>query len=137
MVKINQIFNKGFFMKVITGFEEFAEIMSGASIDVVKHKVMNLDKEDIFEIVILGKANCPFCEKAKMKVKFLQDKGVLENAIYCDVLNIGVDREDIIHIMSESLNKPVKTLPQILLKPSQGDIYYLVGGYTDLEALLA
>ena len=60
-----------------------------------------------------------------------------ENAIYCDVLNIGVDREDIIHIMSESLNKPVKTLPQILLKPSQGDIYYIVGGYTDLEALLA
>lgn len=137
MVKINQIFNKGFFMKVITGFEEFAEIMSAASIDVVKHKVMNLDKEDIFEIVILGKANCPFCEKTKIKVKFLQDKGVLENAIYCDVLNIGVDREDIIHIMNESLNKQVKTLPQILLKPSQGDIYYLVGGFTDLEALLS
>ena len=72
-----------------------------------------------------------------MKTKILQDKGVLENLVYCDVLNIGVDREDIIQIMSESLNKQVKTLPQILLKPSQDDIYYLVGGYTDLEALLS
>ena len=124
-------------MKIITNFEDFAEIMSVMSVDVLKHKVMKLDKDDIFEIVILGKANCQFCEKAKTKTKILQDKGVLENVVYCDVLNIGVDREDIIHIMSESLNKRVKTLPQILLKPSQGDIYYLVGGYTDLEALLS
>lgn len=124
-------------MKIITNFEDFAEIMSVMSVDVLKHKVMELDKNNIFEIVILGKANCPFCEKAKMKTKILQDKGVLENLVYCDVLNIGVDREDIIQIMSESLNKQVKTLPQILLKPSQGDIYYLVGGFTDLEALLS
>lgn len=124
-------------MKIITNFEDFAEIMSVMSVDVLKHKVMKLDKDDIFEIVILGKANCPFCEKAKTKTTILQDKGVLENVIYCDVLNMGVDREDIIQIMSESLNKQVKTLPQILLKPSQYDIYYLVGGYTDLEALLS
>ena len=43
-------------MKIITNFEDFAEIMSVMSVDVLKHKVMELDKNNIFEIVILGKA---------------------------------------------------------------------------------
>ena len=70
------------------------------------------------DFVIIGKENCPWCDKAKELIE--------EEGFTFAYFNIGGTEEDRLRIFLKSLN--LATVPQIFV---EGGAY--VGGYDDLK----
>lgn len=72
------------------------------------------------KVIIYGKKDCPYCEKAKTLAELIN-----ADIEYIDIIENGMGKAG----LQKALNKPVDTVPQILVD----DVY--VGGYTDFKTV--
>ncbi len=75
------------------------------------------------KLLIYGKKRCPFCVKAKTLANQLKEFKENFDFEYIDYEEEGMSKEDI----SNKINQPVSTLPQILLNEEY------IGGYDQFE----
>lgn len=73
-------------------------------------------------VVIYGKTNCPWCDRAKA---LAEDKGL--DVEYINIVEAGIDGAK----LSEICGEPVRTVPQIFV-----DDVFVKGGYEGLNQLL-
>lgn len=71
-------------------------------------------------IMIYGKENCPFCDKAKALAASLLNA----ETFYFDMDKNGVTKQD----LQRTVGKPVSTVPQVFIDGLH------IGGYTEFEA---
>lgn len=70
-------------------------------------------------VVIYGKTNCPWCDRAKV---LAEDKGL--DVEYINIVEAGIDGAK----LSEICGVPVRTVPQIFIGEQ-----YILGGYDGLN----
>ena len=79
---------------------------------------MTMTAADIDDLIVYGKANCPFCEMSKQELAL---QGILFD--YIDLQETG-------KTAAEVTGRKVSTLPQIYIKGKY------IGGYDDLMVFL-
>ncbi|BBI61722.1 GrxA family glutaredoxin [Vreelandella sulfidaeris] len=74
-------------------------------------------------ITIYGRANCPFCDKAKALANSLPSV----ECCYIDIVEKGITKAD----LQKAIGKPVETVPQVFIDGIH------IGGFSEFEAHLS
>lgn len=127
---------------IVNNAQDFLKLCETLKADVA-HTTPDLDhlkavfhRDDIQHIVIFGKENCPHCLSAKTTAENLMALGNLKEMTYCDVLNLGLERDVVVEEISNVLGYPLRTVPRIFIKQQDDAKFILIGGNDDFQAFL-